>query len=504
MGDNVRIGSLVSRQNLRKKSRHERTSKETGARVQGRAGAARGEFGGEGAADFVRATLYIYALGQEGDGLGHVTGGHVTGGQVTGGQVTNAEISEPQSELAASNAPLAPKRFFVPFSLPGETIDAQISGNQARIVNLIERSVERFDPSCRHFGRCGGCRLQHWATEPLADWKREAVRMALAREGLDAAIEPTLAAWGEGRRRTALHGRLAGSEVRLGYAERATHRTVAIEECPVLHADIVAKLPVLRQIAAVFLRHRPAIAIHATLAANGLDLDIRGAAKQQGFNLSADDRVGLGELAQNSGLARIAMAGEPVVQCVQPIIHFGAANVPLPSGAFLQATQAGEAALAHHVLDIVQRAKAAGAKRAVDLFAGCGSFALRMVDYVETDAYETDPLMVSAMMRGFSSIPGRHQLRAIRRDLFRAPLAPQDLRKIDIMVLDPPRLGAAAQIGLVGASGISHIVYVACDATSFARDARKLVDQGFALTRIHPIDQFRWSHHVELVAEFHR
>lgn len=493
----------MARQSFGKKSRTERTAKQMAARLKGRDGKDRREWRDEGHdkgdGDAAPMTLYVDALGQEGDGLGHVTDVHVTDVHVT-----HAPVAEPLSKPVASSPMVAPKRFFVPFSLPGETIEAQISGNQARLVNLIERSAQRIDPICRHFGRCGGCRLQHWADNPLADWKRESVRVALAHEGLDTLIEPTQAAWGEGRRRTALHARLSGSEVRLGYAERATHRTVAIAECPVLHPEIVAKLPVLRQIAAIFLRHRPAIAIHATFAANGLDLDIRGAARHQGFNLSADDRVGLGELTQNSGLARIAMAGEPVVQCVQPVIHFGAASVPLPSGAFLQATQAGEAALADHVLDIVQRARQAGAKRAVDLFSGCGSFALRMVDYVETDAYETDPEMVHAMMRGFSSIPGRHQLRAIRRDLFRAPLAPQDLRKIDIMVLDPPRPGAAAQIGLVGATGISRIAYVACDARSFARDARKLVDQGFTLTRIHPIDQFRWSHHVELVAEFHR
>lgn len=389
---------------------------------------------------------------------------------------------------------------YAPFALPGEAVVLGADG----AVRIHAPAADRIAPACRHFGRCGNCRLQHWREAPYLDWKRTRIREALARVGVEGAISAPLAAWGAGRRRTALHARrdparkgLAG--IVLGYAERAAHRSVAIAECPVLHPELEALLPVLPELAGVFLRHRPAIALHLTRAENGVDVDIRGAAPKDGFKLSADERVGIGRFAEAHGILRISAANEPMALRTQPLARFGEALVPLPAGAFLQASAAGEAALAAFAVNALT-----GIRRAADLFAGCGAFALRLVEFAGTTAFELDGDMCAAMVKGFSTIPGRRRLDVVKRDLFRAPLSREDLKGVEGLVLDPPRAGAEAQSRLLPASKVARIAYVSCDVQSFARDARVLVDGGFRLAEVLPVDQFRWSHHVELAARFER
>ncbi len=90
------------------------------------------------------------------------------------------------------------------------------------------------------------------------------------------------------------------------------------------------------------------------------------------------------------------------------------------------------------------------------------------------------------------------------RDLFRRPVLPQELAKVDAVVFDPPRQGAEAQARQLAASKVRLVVGVSCNAATFARDARILTDGGYRLTRVTPVDQFRYSSHVELVGRFER
>lgn len=392
------------------------------------------------------------------------------------------------------------RTLYAAFTLPGEQVRLDAGG----AATVLVPAEDRIPAACAHFGRCGNCRLQHWREGPFLEWKRSRIRDALARAGIECEISPAIPAWGSGRRRTALHARRDPARkgragIVLGYAERAAHRSVAISECPVLHPDLEALLPILPDLAGLFLRHRPALAIHLTRAENGVDVDIRGAAPKDGFKLSADERVAIGRFAETHAILRISAANEPLVLRAQPLIRFGEALAPLPPGAFLQASDAGEAALATFAMTALS-----GIRRAADLFAGCGAFALRLVEFAGTTAYELDTAMCAAMVKGFSTIPGRRRLDVVRRDLFRAPLSREDLKGVEGLVLDPPRAGAEAQIRLLPMSKVGKIAYLSCDVQSFARDARILVDGGFRLVDVLPVDQFRWSHHIELAARFER
>jgi 23S rRNA (uracil1939-C5)-methyltransferase len=142
--------------------------------------------------------------------------------------------------------------------------------------------------------------------------------------------------------------------------------------------------------------------------------------------------------------------------------------------------------------------------RIIDLFAGCGTFSLPMARNAEVHAVEGEADMLSALDKAWRHATGLKRVTTETRDLFRRPLQPDELRKFDAAIIDPPRAGAEAQIDELSASDINLIAYVSCNPTTFARDAAHLVSRGFEIKFVQTVDQFRWSTHIELVAKFSR
>src|SRR5690606_28692776 len=171
-----------------------------------------------------------------------------------------------------------------------------------------------------------------------------------------------------------------------------------------------------------------------------------------------------------------------------------------PPGAFLQATQAGERALAALALEAVQ-----GAARVADLFCGVGTFALRLAETAPTHAVEAEEGMLAALRRAADGAGLAARVTTQARDLMRDPLMAGELEGFDALVFDPPRAGARAQAEQIAqASGVRRVAAVSCDPATLARDLRILVDGGFRLTRVTPVDQFRWTPHIETVARLER
>jgi 23S rRNA (uracil1939-C5)-methyltransferase len=181
-----------------------------------------------------------------------------------------------------------------------------------------------------------------------------------------------------------------------------------------------------------------------------------------------------------------------------PTVRMGKATAALPPGAFLQATAEGEAELARLVLE-----HAAKARSVADLFCGVGPFALRLAERARVAAADSDAAAIAAL-REAAKTPGLKPIAAEARDLFRRPLAPEELKPFDAVVFDPPRQGSEAQARQLAASRVPLIVAVSCNAATFARDARILTDGGYRLTSVTPVDQFRHSAHVEIVGRFER
>jgi 23S rRNA (uracil1939-C5)-methyltransferase len=387
---------------------------------------------------------------------------------------------------------------YVPGVLPGEMVEVEtVPGHPDRrvLLRIERRNPERIAPICPHFGVCGGCAVQHWDVAPYRPWKRGLVLEALRQAGLDAPVTDLIDAHGDGRRRATFHARRGTHDVlEVGFSAARAHRVVAIDRCPILAKGLDGALPAAWAIAEALQPKKKPLDIAATATDSGLDIDVRGSGP-----LTAPLRAALARVAAKHDLARLTRHGELVAQNRAPTLRIGAASVPLPPAAFLQATAAGEAALARLVL-----AACAGASKIADLFCGIGPFALRLAEKAHVLAVDNDAAALAALERAAASASGLKPIDAQERDLFKDPLVATDLRRIDAVVFDPPRQGAQAQARALAASGVPLIVAVSCNAATFARDAAELVRGGYKLVEVTPADQFRYSAHVEIVARFER
>jgi 23S rRNA (uracil1939-C5)-methyltransferase len=387
---------------------------------------------------------------------------------------------------------------YVPYTLPGETVEVEPSSrhpDRAHLLRIETASPERIAPICPHFGVCGGCALQHWQTAHYRAWKRDLVVDALRQAGIAAPVGDLVDAHGAGRRRVVLHARGATHQVlEVGFAARQAHHVVPIDRCPILAPGLAAVIPAAWALAEALRPSGKPLDIQATATDAGIDIDIRGSGP-----LDPKLTAALARVCETHHLARITRHGELVAQRATPTVQMGRATVVLPPGAFLQATAEGEATLARLVLGHVGKAKAVA-----DLFAGVGPFALRLAETARVFAADAEEGAIAALARAAANTAGLKPIKAERRDLFRRPLLAKEFAGFDAVVFDPPRQGAEAQARELAASAVATTVAVSCNATTFARDVKLLVDGGYRLIEVTPVDQFRYSAHVEIVAKLMR
>ncbi|MFH0302114.1 methyltransferase [Bradyrhizobium sp. 31Argb] len=387
---------------------------------------------------------------------------------------------------------------YVPYALAGEAVEvATVPGHpdRRRLLQVERASPERITPFCPHFGICGGCAIQHWDNESYRAWKRDLVVEALAQAKVAAEVAPLIDAHGLGRRRITLHARMGTHEVlKVGFAAASSHDIIPVDRCPILDPGLSGALDAAWAIAEPLISMGKPLDIQVTSTLNGLDVDVRGSGALPSTMIAALSRI-----AEQHRLARLTRHGELVLMRAPPAVTIGTAEVILPPGSFLQATVAGEETLARLVGDHCQRAK-----HIADLFCGVGPFALRLAAKSRIAAFDSDAGAVASLQKAATSTAGLKPVKAEPRDLFRRPLVPQELRDFDAVVFDPPRQGAQAQATQLAASKVPTVVAVSCNAATFARDAKILIDGGYTIEGVTPVDQFRHTPHVELVARFTR
>ena len=398
------------------------------------------------------------------------------------------------------------ERIYVDRTLPGDVVEAKIqkpAGGivRADVLRLLEASPHRVSAPCPHYDTCGGCTLQHAREDFHRAWKIETVRMALARQHLDPAswAEPIFLPEGKRRRATFAAFKKKG-QVTLGYFRRRPHSVADIASCLIAAPavmDMRARLA--KGLAPILADGKPADVFVQVV--NGLcDVAITGAVGQKGRpDLGVYEAAA--ELAHSLGLARISWRSkdysepEILIERTPVTARFGLLDVALPPLAFLQPTEAGETALVRAVMSgLPERGVFA------DLYSGCGTFSGAMLARGSVDAFDS----IEPAVRALDRAKGPHQLRAQRRDLFRQPLDADESKRYDAIVFDPPRAGAEDQAKALAASAVPRLVAVSCNPVTFARDARILVEGGYRLDSVQIVDQFTWSHHVELVAQFTR
>lgn len=395
------------------------------------------------------------------------------------------------------------ERYFVPFTLPGEVVEAEPAdkrgeGVATELVEVLSPSRHREKPPCAHFGICGGCALQHWRHDVYSAWKASLIERALKQRGVQAhAFElPLLGAPGE-RRRVDFVLRRQGKRVLAGFHERGSARVVDVGLCVIARPALTTLLEPLRAVMAEVLPDGAAADAIANETDGGIDVLLR---PHKRLSLSIDQRLMLVGLAERANLARLSWGDrahpEPIVTRRPPLLVLGEVTVEPPPGAFLQATKRGELAMREAV-----DAWVGDAAKLADLFAGVGSLSLGRPGRLSL--FESDKPSVTAVDAAARKIGG-NRVTAERRDLFRNPLLAKELDSFDAIVLDPPRAGAAAQVAEIARSKVKRVVYASCDPGSFARDARALQDVGYLLQKLKVIDQFLWSGHVESIALFVR
>ncbi|TAK47191.1 MAG: class I SAM-dependent RNA methyltransferase [Xanthobacteraceae bacterium] len=387
---------------------------------------------------------------------------------------------------------------FVPFTLPGEVVEAEaVAGHPDRrhLLRVEQPSPERIPAFCPHFGICGGCAIQHWQPERYRAWKRGLVVETLRQAGLEAEVGELLDAHGEGRRRIVVHARRGTHDIlQVGYMAQNAHQIIPIDHCPILAPALGGALAAAWEIAEFVKPADKPLDIQITATFNGLDIDVRGSGP-----LPPSRMAELARLAERHRLARLTRHGELILLRAPPLVEMGPARVTLPPGAFLQATARGEQVLAERVLALTD-----GAKTVADLFCGVGPFALRLAQRARVVAYDSESGAIDALRKAAQATQGLKPVAAEARDLFRRPLMPTELSDIKAVVFDPPRQGAVAQARQLAQSRVPVIVAVSCNATTFARDARILIEGGYRLETVTPVDQFRHTPHAELVARLTR
>ncbi|MXQ08273.1 class I SAM-dependent RNA methyltransferase [Alphaproteobacteria bacterium GH1-50] len=388
---------------------------------------------------------------------------------------------------------IAPGPVFVPRVLPGEVVEGIPEGEKLTAPRIVTPSAARVAAPCRHYKACGGCSLQHVSDDFVAEWKLGIVRTALEANGLSAPLRRLHTSPPESRRRAVFGGRRTKSGAIVGFHGPQSHTLTAVPDCRVLDPALTAALPVLEQVTAIGGSRKGELRLTTTVTDAGLDLSV-----QYGPDLDLDRRTRLTALVSGGGVTRLTWNDETVFQETEPFVTIGGFRVPLPPGAFLQATIPGEAALTASVADALDGARGAVA----DLFSGIGTFTFPLAARHEVHAVEGAAAMTSVLDRGWRGATGIRQVTTETRDLFRRPLLPDELKRFAALVIDPPRAGAAAQIAEIATARVPRVAHVSCNPVTFARDAATLVAAGYALDWVDVVDQFRWSPHVELAASF--
>lgn len=387
-------------------------------------------------------------------------------------------------------------RIYVPYTAPGDVVDANVTGERAAIEALVEESPHRVDAPCPYFGVCGGCALQQVSKEFYRDWKRRLVVDALAREGFEESIiAPLVACAPDSRRRARFAVRKTAAGVIFGFNARSSDRIADIEHCLMLDPMLQKAMTGLRMLAAATPVRWRVFDMAANLCDNGIDVSfVSGDAAD---DLSGRETVQLTEVASDAGVLRLSVDDAPLAVFQTPVTSFGGVPVEQPPGAFLQASRDGEAALIRIVTQT-----ATGARRIADLFSGVGTFALPLSKTAAVDAFDADAPAIAALDAAARKSALSHPVAARVQNLFDRPLMASELQSYDAVILDPPRAGAKAQAAEIASSSVTTVIGVSCNPASFARDAAILRAGGYALSQVTPVDQFVYAPHVELVGIF--
>ncbi len=398
------------------------------------------------------------------------------------------------NSVGAQGDGVAEGNVFVPFGLPGEVIEAEFEGRKAIDPVWLQCSDLRIEPVCQHFGDCGGCKVQHMSDGFYAEWKSGLVSDALSKMEIEAELQPLIRCSPRSRRRTVFSVVVTTKGVEVGYQRAGSHHVVGITQCHVITPNLLACAPMIGELAKNFLLVGQTASITVLESQSGFDI-----AAITDKKISNKERRAINDFAVGPQIARICVNGETIIEKRRPVLDFSGFKVCPPPGGFVQAVQSIEQAMVALVCDHL-----ASCKRVADIFSGSGTFSLPLAKKSSVIAAEGETAALTALDRAWRDAAGQglKPVQIEKRDLHNRPLMAKELdqMKIQGVVFDPPRTGAQMQATQLAASKVKRVAAVSCNPTTLARDLRILIDGGYRLQSITPLDQFLWSPHVEAVA----
>ncbi len=384
--------------------------------------------------------------------------------------------------------------YYIPFTLPGETVTAQLEERRGRLLKVITPSADRIKPLCRHYTKCGGCSLQHLAPDFYRSWKEDLVRTVFKGKGIDLPAKiPFWSAPLQSRRRCRFSAHRTKKTIKLGFHGFRSNDVVDMEECHVLEPRITALLPALRHLLKGMLSRKGEGHVHVTMGEYGADILLEKV-KWEG---KPEERDRIAEFVHNHEIARLTIDDETIVTKVPPVILIGGRPVHIFPGGFLQATEASQ----DMMIKLVTQA-AEGRRIVADLYSGIGTFAVPLAAHSFVTAVENSRQALACLSNTVRQSQKLRPIEVVERDLAREPFIEKELEVFDCVVFDPPRAGAQEQVRHLANSDVPVVIGVSCNPKTLARDARILLDGGYTLERINLIDQFLYSAHIEAVAVF--
>lgn len=413
----------------------------------------------------------IHGLNAQGEGVGHLPDGRVV---------------------------------FIPAAFPGDTVRS--SSNEGRKVargnldELVHASPDRVESRCDVVA-CGGCPLRGFDIAKQRSEKQRRVLETLRRVGkidVGDVLHP-IAAIGDGwhyRHRVRFHCAWHGDQWVMGYYGRQSHSVVPLQRCPVLW-------PELEQVSLRLAERLRELPKHVGLDTVELSYSRRDARSAATLRIRGDIspvRRAFQNLEPLNGIEVLAKANRwRFGNLALRYDHAKAMDYDLgyETGGFTQAFPEVSDLLVDSVLSAV---RPQGHPRVLELHAGIGTFSIPLARAGAT--------LVAVERNRRSAVLNRRN--AERAGVRLSVLAVSDheavgpLRDADVVVLDPPRIGARDAIDLIARSKASRVVYVSCDPATLARDAARLVESGFAPSFARPFDMFPETSHVETLLVLER
>ena len=387
-------------------------------------------------------------------------------------------------------AQLHGKEIYVPATLAGEVVT--VTGNSARksLIDVISPSPDRVPALCTHFGECGGCQTQHMADEAYLAWKHFLVSEPFARAGITAQVDPIITFPNGKRRKAVFRAENSPNGFVFGFSASRSNQIIPIEQCPVLEPAILENFDLLKALARLAIAGKKDARISVLACETGLDVTLQEIQKP-------DNRLrqGLMKFASDNGILRLSLDDEVLIETEKPRVKIASTQVTPPPASFVQALKSAEDAMSTLVAGHLS-----SCKHIADLYCGIGTFALKLAEKSTVDAFEESQSALDALDMAWRATGGKlRKLKTEKRNLNFRPVAFSELKKTDGLVFDPPRAGAELQAKQIAKSKVRKVAAVSCNPVTLARDLKILLDGGYRINRIIPLDQFLYTPHVEVV-----